>query len=46
VFNRVDRIEINGINIMREFSFVTNGDIILEIGSEFNLFELPTVASA
>jgi len=44
VFNRVDRSETNGV--MREFSCVTNCDIILEIGSEFNLFELPTVASA
>jgi len=44
VFNSEDKREINGVK--RELSCVINWDIILEIGSEFKLFELPTVASA
>jgi len=44
VFNREDKREINGV--MRELNCVINWDKILELGSEFKLFELPTVASA
>jgi hypothetical protein len=42
MFRRVDKSEIKGV--IKEFNCIKNCDIIIEIGSVFNIFEFSTGA--